>query len=70
MEVRKSAQMLELERQHGKPIEQLLSETITERGSVPAAAAALDVNLNTFYGWMRYLRIQIKTVAEAPKAVA
>lgn len=70
MSVRKSAQMLALERQHGKDIEQVISETITARGSVPAAAEALEVNLNTLYGWMRYLRIQIRTVAEAPRAVA
>lgn len=70
MEVRKSAQMLALERTFGKPVEQVISDAITAEGSVPAAAAVLGLNLNTLYGWMRYLRIQIRTVAEAPKAVA
>lgn len=70
MDVRKSPQMREIEQRVGKPIEQALRDAINAQGSVPAAAEALEVNLNTFYGWLRYLRIELRTIAEVPTGQA
>lgn len=62
---RKSPQMLDLERRHGQDIEQLIASAITDAGSVQGAALRLGVNPNTFYGWIRYLRIGTRTVGLA-----
>lgn len=63
--VRKSPAMLELEARHGKPVEQIVAEAVTAQGSVPLAAEALGLNLNTLYGWIRFLRIELRTTASA-----
>jgi len=63
--MRKTPQMLELERRHGKPIERLLADAINTHGSITAAAAALEVNLKTFHSWMVRLRIHRRVVAVA-----
>lgn len=58
--------MLGLEQRFGKPIERVLADTITEAGSVQAAADTLGVNYFTLNGWLRYLRIETRTVAVLP----
>lgn len=70
MDVRKSPSMLEVERREGVALEQAIARAINETGSTAGAAERLGIKLNTLYSWTRYLRIQIKTVAEAPKAAA
>lgn len=61
--MRKSRKMLELERQHGKPIEVLVTDALTSQGTIARAAASLGVNTTTFWGWMLRLRVKVKKVA-------
>lgn len=64
--MRKTEKVRALEAAHGKLLEQLLVDEYNRLGSVRAAAAALDVKEETFYGWMVRLGIRIKSVAVAP----
>ncbi|MCL4395291.1 MAG: hypothetical protein M1482_10910 [Chloroflexi bacterium] len=63
-EMRKSSQARELERRHGQPIKDIVVAALTKHGTIESAARSLEVNPNTFYGWMIRLRIQVKKVAE------
>jgi hypothetical protein len=58
--VRKTTQMLALEARHGKPIDQLIAESLAEHGSIRRAAASLSVNPYTFNGWISRLHIQVR----------
>ena len=64
--MRKTAKVRALEAAHGKRLEQLIVDEYNRLGSIRAAAAALDVKEETFYGWMVRLGVRIKSVAVAP----
>lgn len=68
--MRKTQTVRDLEAKHKKPIEQIVIEAYNRNGTINGAAAALQVNPNTYYGWVLRLGIRIKTIAEAPAAPA
>lgn len=69
--MRKTAKVRELEAARGQRIEVIVAEAYNRAGTVRGAAEALDVKVDTFYGWMVRLGIRIKrikSVAVAPPA--
>lgn len=60
---RKTPQIADLERQHGKPIERIIAEAYTQHGTIDRAAASLKVNPKTYHGWLVRFRVQVKKVA-------
>jgi len=64
--VRKSAQMLRVEQNHGgRALEKLLPELINEKG-FSEAASELGVNKATLNYWLLKFQIRIERIALAP----
>jgi hypothetical protein len=61
--MRKTRGMLDLETKHGRPVERLMADALTQHGTIERAALSLGVNPATFYGWMMRLRVQTRKVA-------
>ena len=66
--MRKTAKVRELEAAHGQRIEVIVADAYNRAGTIRGAAEALDVKVDTYYGWMVRLGIRRKVVAVAPPA--
>lgn len=61
--MRKTAQMIALEEQHGRPIRSLLIDAYAKHGTLGRAAESLGVKTQTLYSWMVRLQIHIHKTA-------
>lgn len=66
--MRKSQQIRELEERHGKPLAEIVVEAYNAHQTIEAAAAAIDVNPNTFAFWLN--RLPIRVLVEKKATVA
>lgn len=64
----KTRRMLELERQHDRPIEDIVADAINRTGSIAGAARELGLTTGALWEWVHLrLRIDVRTLAIAPK---
>ena len=57
---KKTPRMLHEEARQGRPLEEIIPETINRLGSIDAASKALGITTSTLYTWIYRLGITIK----------
>jgi hypothetical protein len=62
MGMHKTKMMRETEERLGKPLEEILPETVREKGGLEAAGAALGISPNTIYIWLIKLGFTFKKI--------